>query len=136
MRLAHLLIQSLSSTSFLLDGRPSMHADTASSSARRLAPSSVDDSPTHQSPIVDRRKAVWSLVGGLLSPIVVVPLTPATAAGAAATTPTSKVQGPSNKRIGGLASKIRSVCNVMVSPNVWLRRLRTSWRYAALVKAP
>jgi hypothetical protein len=29
----------------------------------------------------------------------------------------NRVQGPTNKHIGGLASKIRSVCNVMVRNN-------------------
>lgn len=121
MRLAHLLIHMLSSTGLLLDGRPAGRGlEVESTSARRLAPSSVDDSSVLQLSTVGRRSAVWGLVGGLLSPVVVVPLVPAAAAGgsgtmATTTTATTKVQGPTNKRIGGLASKIRSVCNVMVS---------------------
>jgi hypothetical protein len=56
-----------------------------------------------------RRRMISYLPGLALSPVVLLQ-PPALAADSM----NNKVQVATNKRIGGLASKIRSVCNVMV----------------------
>ena len=54
-----------------------------------------------------RRVALLGLTGWILSPLA--------ATSATAGNTDQKLQGPSNKRIGGLVSKIRGISNVMVS---------------------
>jgi hypothetical protein len=74
---------------------------------RRLFASAIDDSSIS----VIRRQLISDLPSLALTVKPLVFLYPPPSV---AESYNSRVQGPTNKRIGGLASKIRSVCNVMV----------------------